>query len=67
MATSEYTYATLNLYPYNGGHIMILPYRHVGDITDFSTRRASGPVRQPSVSRHRASVGDEAHRIQYRA
>ncbi len=35
VATSEFSYATLNLYPYNGGHIMILPYRHVGDITDL--------------------------------
>lgn len=35
VATSDHCYATLNLYPYNGGHIMILPYRHVGDITDF--------------------------------
>ena len=35
LATSELSYATLNLYPYTGGHIMILPYRHVGDITDL--------------------------------
>ena len=28
-------YATLNLYPYNNGHLMILPYRHVADLTDL--------------------------------
>lgn len=30
----EHTYALLNLYPYNPGHIMICPYRHVGWYTE---------------------------------
>lgn len=29
------TYAVLNLYPYNPGHLMVLPYRHVADLTDL--------------------------------
>ncbi len=29
-------YAVLNLYPYNGGHLMVLPYRHVSDLTDLT-------------------------------
>ncbi|MFZ5647520.1 MAG: HIT family protein [Bacillota bacterium] len=29
------TFALLNLYPYNNGHILIAPKRHVGDITDL--------------------------------
>jgi ATP adenylyltransferase len=28
-------YAVLNLYPYNSGHLMICPYRHVADYTDL--------------------------------
>ncbi|MEQ7122983.1 HIT domain-containing protein [Actinopolymorpha sp. B11F2] len=30
------TYAVLNLYPYNPGHLMICPYRHVADYTDLT-------------------------------
>ncbi len=26
-------YAMLNRYPYNSGHILVVPYRHVGDLT----------------------------------
>ena len=29
-------YAVLNLYPYNAGHLMLVPYRHVPDYTDLT-------------------------------
>ena len=31
----ETAYAVLNLYPYNPGHLMVLPYRHVADYTEL--------------------------------
>ncbi len=27
----KYSFALLNKYPYNNGHVMITPYRHIGD------------------------------------
>jgi ATP adenylyltransferase len=34
VARGAHVYAVLNLYPYNAGHLMVVPYRHVGDYTD---------------------------------
>ena len=35
VARGQAVYAVLNLYPYNGGHLMVVPYRHVPDYTDL--------------------------------
>ncbi|MCW2829418.1 MAG: family hydrolase [Aeromicrobium sp.] len=32
----EAAYAVLNLYPYNAGHLLICPYRHVADYTELT-------------------------------
>jgi ATP adenylyltransferase len=36
VARGELVYAVLNLYPYNPGHLMVVPYRHVADYTDLT-------------------------------
>lgn len=35
VASGEQVYAVLNRYPYNPGHLMICPYRHVADYPDL--------------------------------
>lgn len=36
VATGEHVYAVLNRYPYNPGHLMICPYRHIGDYPELT-------------------------------
>ena len=38
VARGDAVYAVLNLYPYNGGHLLVCPYRHVADYTDLDDR-----------------------------
>lgn len=35
VARGSSVYAVLNLYPYNSGHLMVCPYRHVADYGDL--------------------------------
>ncbi|GDY28787.1 HIT family protein [Gandjariella thermophila] len=66
IARGELVYAVLNLYPYNPGHLMVLPYRHVADYTDLTpdetvelaefTQRAMRTVRSVSAP-HGFNIG----------
>jgi ATP adenylyltransferase len=66
VARGEVVYAVLNLYPYNPGHLMVCPYRHVADYTDLDdaetaevaafTRKAMRVIRQAS-SPHGFNIG----------
>lgn len=37
----EQTYAVLNLHPYNPGHLMVLPYRHVAGLEDLTAEESA--------------------------
>lgn len=62
----EVAFAVLNLYPYNSGHLMVVPYRHVADYTDLEdtetaevalfTQRAVTALRKASGA-HGFNVG----------
>ncbi|WP_037364852.1 HIT family protein [Nakamurella lactea] len=59
VARGQRVYAVLNLYPYNPGHLMLVPYRHIPDYTDLDaaelaefsdfTRRALTVIRSVSA------------------
>ncbi|HWE91068.1 MAG TPA: HIT domain-containing protein [Pseudonocardiaceae bacterium] len=66
VARGGLVYAVLNLYPYNPGHLMVLPYRHVADYTDLTadettevaefTQRAMRVIRKVSAP-HGFNIG----------
>lgn len=33
----ENTAVIMNLYPYNGGHVMIIPFKHIGNLQDLGS------------------------------
>ena len=35
VARGDQVFAVLNLYPYNAGHVLVVPYRHVADYTEL--------------------------------
>ncbi|MFI6599720.1 HIT family protein [Nonomuraea sp. NPDC050536] len=41
VARGEVVYAVLNLYPYNSGHLMVVPYRHVSDYDELDENELS--------------------------
>ena len=41
VARGEWVYAVLNLYPYNPGHLMVVPYRHIADYTEVTVDEAA--------------------------
>ena len=66
VARREHVYAVLNKHPYNPGHLMVLPYRHVPDLEDLTedetrelavlTREAVQAVKK-AASPHGFNVG----------
>jgi len=40
VARGERVFAVLNLYPYNPGHLMLVPYRHVSGYDELTTEEA---------------------------
>jgi ATP adenylyltransferase len=49
----------LNLYPYNPGHLMLVPYRHVADFTELTADELAeiGALTQAALAALRAASG----------
>jgi ATP adenylyltransferase len=66
VARGELVYSVLNLYPYNPGHLLVCPYRHVADYTELDeaemvelaafTRKSMRVIRHAS-SPHGFNIG----------
>ncbi|MEC3976769.1 HIT family protein [Amycolatopsis sp. H20-H5] len=66
VARGKLVYAVLNLYPYNPGHLLVVPYRHVADYPELTaaetvelaefTQHAMRVVREVSAA-HGFNVG----------
>ena len=41
IARGEACYAVLNLHPYNPGHLMVIPYRHVSELEDLTDQESA--------------------------
>ena len=41
VARGETVYAVLNLHPYNPGHLMVVPYRHVAELEDLTAAESA--------------------------
>lgn len=59
VARGELVYAVLNLYPYNSGHLMTVPYRHVADYTELTDAEVAelGAFTQRAMTVIRAAMG----------
>lgn len=54
-----FCYAVLNLYPYNPGHLMVVPYRHVAGYDELTPEEVAdvGALTQEAVRALRAASG----------
>jgi ATP adenylyltransferase len=59
------SYAVLNLYPYNAGHLMVVPYRHVADYTDLTVEETAevGALTQTAMRVLRAVSGAQGFNL----
>ncbi len=46
----ENNFVIMNRYPYNPGHLLIAPYRHVGDVTDLTSEELLDMMEQVKMS-----------------
>jgi ATP adenylyltransferase len=61
VARGEHMYVVLNLYPYNPGHLMVVPFRHVAnleDLTEAESREGQQLLMRGITAGRRALGGD---------
>jgi ATP adenylyltransferase len=65
VARGRLVYAVLNLYPYNAGHLMVCPYRHVADYAELTAAEVSevGAFTQRAMTTLRRVSGAQGFNI----
>ena len=65
VARGELAYAVLNLYPYNPGHLMVVPYRHIADYTELTQDEAAelALLVQQAMTALRSAAGPQGFNI----
>jgi ATP adenylyltransferase len=65
VARGDLVYAVLNLYPYNSGHLMTVPYRHLADYTDLTADEAGelAALTQAAMRTIRAVMGPHGFNV----
>ena len=63
----ELNYVVLNLWPYNNGHVMIVPFRHIVDITEMSDDEAleTMHISQKVVAAYREKMNAQGVNVGY--
>ena len=63
--TGDQVFVILNLYPYNNGHLLVAPKRHVGDIQDLSASESAElfAVTQQMVGLLRSAFSPEGFNV----
>jgi ATP adenylyltransferase len=58
-------YAVLNLYPYNPGHVMVVPYRHVADYAELTAEEVAetGSMTQQALAALRTASGAQGFNV----
>ena len=67
VARGEIVYAVLNLHPYNPGHLMVLPYRHVAELEELTAAEAAEVMSFTQRAVRAMQAGRRAARVQRRA
>ncbi len=62
---AEHNYVVLNLYPYNPGHLLVVPFRHVADLTELTAaeRDESMALAADAMTAVRAASGPDGFNV----
>jgi ATP adenylyltransferase len=61
LARGRQTFALLNAFPYNPGHLMIAPYRHVGDYLELTPEELAETMAFAGTAVRALREGSSAH------